>query len=86
MAVFVALSAMALLAAFTMWLPVAARRSDALDRLIALVAMAGQCAPLHGRESLTSFPPGSGHGREVDGEGFGEVGGPGDRGPLAVLR
>jgi hypothetical protein len=77
---------MALLAAFTMWLPVAARRSDALDRLIAIVAMAGQCAPLHGRESLTNFGPESGHGREIDGEGFGEVGGPGDRGPLAALR
>jgi hypothetical protein len=80
------MSAMALLAAFIMSLPVAARRSDVLGRLIAIVGMAGQCAPLHGLESLTSFRPGSGPGREVDGEGFGEVGGPGDRGPLAVLR
>jgi hypothetical protein len=69
MAVFVAMSAMALLAAFTMWLPVAARRSDALDRLIAIVGMAGQCAPLHGRESLTSFAPGSGECESHDGFG-----------------
>lgn len=52
MAVLVAILTMAVLAAFTVWLPWAARRSDVLDRLIGIVGMAGQVAPLLGRETL----------------------------------
>lgn len=51
MAVLVAVLTMAFLGAFTMWLPWAARRSDVIDRLIDTVGMAGQMAPMVGRET-----------------------------------
>lgn len=56
MAVFVAIMTMALLGVFTLWLPWAARRSDVLDRLIDVVGMAGQLAPMVGHETLPRSP------------------------------
>jgi len=52
MAVLMAVLTMVALGAFTTWLSWAARRSDAVDRLVGIVAMAGQCAPLLGRETV----------------------------------
>jgi hypothetical protein len=46
---------MASLGAITTWLPWASQRSDALDRLVGIVALAGQCAPLLGRETVARF-------------------------------
>jgi hypothetical protein len=51
MAVLVAVLMMAFLGAFTMWLPWAAKRSDVVDRLIDIVGMAGQLAPMVGGET-----------------------------------
>jgi len=47
---------MAVLAAFTAWLSCVARRSDALDRLIDIVSVAGQLAPFSGRETMGGWP------------------------------
>ena len=57
MAVLVAILTMASLGAVTMWLPWAAGRSDAADRLIHVLGMAGQVAPLLGRETLHDVRP-----------------------------
>lgn len=47
MAVVTAISVMALLAAFTLWLPLAARSSPAVARVAELLAAAGQGVPFH---------------------------------------
>jgi hypothetical protein len=57
MAVLLAVVVMALLGVFTGWLAWAAKRSQALDRLIGIVAMAGQMAPFSGRETLGGWRP-----------------------------
>ena len=56
MAIFAAIVTMALLGVFTMWLPWAAGRSDVLDRLIDIVGIAGQLAPMVGHETLPRSP------------------------------
>ena len=57
MTVLLAVLVMALLGVFTGWLSWATKRSHALDRLICIVAMAGQMAPFSGRETMGGWHP-----------------------------
>jgi hypothetical protein len=82
MTLLIAALVMATLAAFTLWLPLAAHRSERLADVLALLGAAGGCVPFH---SALAPADGSTLRREVDRVRLPEVGGPRDGSPFAVV-
>ena len=68
MALLTGILVVALLGVLVSWLSHASERTDAVGRLVAVVAMAGQSAPFMGQETVVRPPsalPSNGKGRDT---------------------